>query len=99
MRNRIIVNKAMCKKCGDIIESTHVHDYKTCKCKAIAVDGGKEYCRRSFPANSKPTDYIYEMSVTEPALYTKPLVNQYVQTKNDYKLIEDLIKLMQTKTK
>jgi len=36
-------NKARCKKCGDIIESKHVHDYVTCKCGAISVDGGNDY--------------------------------------------------------
>lgn len=44
----IIRNKAQCKACGDIIESVHRHDFKFCKCGAIAVDGGKEYLRRVF---------------------------------------------------
>lgn len=42
----ILVNKIQCKKCKDIIESKHVHDFKWCKCKSIAVDGGLEYLRR-----------------------------------------------------
>lgn len=44
---KIIINKIKCNKCGDIIESTHVHDFKWCKCKSVAVDGGKEYLKRS----------------------------------------------------
>jgi len=44
--NKIIVNKIKCKKCGDVIESTHRHDFKFCKCGAVAVDGGKDYLRR-----------------------------------------------------
>lgn len=44
--NKIIVNKIKCKKCGDIIESIHRHDFKFCKCGAVAVDGGKDYLRR-----------------------------------------------------
>ena len=43
---RIKVNKIKCKKCGDIIESLHRHDFKFCKCGAVAVDGGKDYLRR-----------------------------------------------------
>ncbi len=43
---RILVNKIQCKKCGDIIESLSVHDFKFCKCGAVAVDGGHEYLRR-----------------------------------------------------
>ncbi len=43
---RILANKIQCKKCGDIIESHSVHDFKFCKCGAVAVDGGHEYLRR-----------------------------------------------------
>lgn len=39
-------NIAKCKKCGDVIESTSRHDYVTCKCGAISVDGGTDYIRR-----------------------------------------------------
>lgn len=46
-RERVLVNKAQCKLCGDIIESTHRHDYRGCKCGGIAVDGGHEYLRRT----------------------------------------------------
>ena len=44
--NKILVNKIQCKKCNDIIESKHVHDFKWCSCKSIAIDGGLEYLRR-----------------------------------------------------
>lgn len=40
-------NKAQCLKCKEIIESTFRHDYKTCKCGNLSVDGGKDYCKRS----------------------------------------------------
>ena len=43
---KIIVNKAKCKKCGDIIESKEVNDYKRCTCGSIAIDGGQEYIKR-----------------------------------------------------
>ena len=33
---KIITNKIKCKKCGDVIESTHRHDFKLCKCGAVA---------------------------------------------------------------
>lgn len=42
----IFVNKIRCSKCGDTIESTSVHDFKFCKCGAVAVDGGHDYLRR-----------------------------------------------------
>ena len=44
--NKIITNKIRCRKCGDVIESTYTHDFRFCKCGAVAVDGGKEYLRR-----------------------------------------------------
>lgn len=43
---KIKVNKAQCLKCNDIIESKHVHDFVSCKCGCIFVDGGLEYLRR-----------------------------------------------------
>lgn len=44
--DKITVNKIRCKKCGDIIESISVHDFKSCKCGAVSVDGGHDYLRR-----------------------------------------------------
>lgn len=44
--NKITVNKIRCKKCGDIIESKSVHDFRSCKCGSVAVDGGHNYLRR-----------------------------------------------------
>ena len=43
---RIRTNKIKCRKCGDIIESIDVHDFKWCSCKSVAVDGGQKYLRR-----------------------------------------------------
>lgn len=44
----IISNKAQCEKCEEIIESKYRHDYVTCKCGNLAVDGGKDYIKRGF---------------------------------------------------
>jgi hypothetical protein len=41
----IIRNAAQCAKCGDIIESKHRHDFVSCSCGAIFVDGGLDYIR------------------------------------------------------
>ena len=38
-------NILRCKKCGDIITSKHTHDMVWCKCGAIAIDGGDDYCK------------------------------------------------------
>jgi hypothetical protein len=42
----IIQNEAQCAKCKVIVFSAHRHDYKTCECGAIAVDGGQDYIKR-----------------------------------------------------
>lgn len=42
----IIQNAVICNKCDDFIFSKHRHDFVTCKCGAISVDGGQEYLRR-----------------------------------------------------
>ncbi len=44
----IIHNKARCKLCGDVIESHTAHDFVTCSCGSVSVDGGKSYLKRSF---------------------------------------------------
>lgn len=43
----ILRNVAECRQCGYVIESKHRHDFVTCKCGAISVDGGRDYLRRS----------------------------------------------------
>lgn len=43
---KILLNGAKCLKCNDVIYSRHVHDFKYCQCRAIAVDGGLEYIKR-----------------------------------------------------
>lgn len=45
-RTVVVRNQCQCKKCGDIIESKHRHDFVSCKCGAIFTDGGRDYIRR-----------------------------------------------------
>ena len=42
----IIFNKAKCLICRQVIRSTHRHEFKTCKCGSLSVDGGTDYLRR-----------------------------------------------------
>ena len=42
----IIQNAVTCLGCGDFIVSKHRHDFVTCTCGAVSVDGGQEYLRR-----------------------------------------------------
>lgn len=52
---RLIRNAAQCAKCGDVVESKHVHDFAACSCGAIFVDGGLEYLR----AGGRAVDFIW----------------------------------------
>lgn len=49
-------NAVKCNRCGDIIESTHRHDFKWCSCQTVAVDGGLEYIKRCFKSEGDYTD-------------------------------------------
>lgn len=42
----ILLNCASCLSCGDILKSHHRHDFVSCSCGKIGVDGGREYIRR-----------------------------------------------------
>ena len=40
--------KIKCMKCEDTIQSMFRHDFKWCKCKSIAIDGGRDYTKISY---------------------------------------------------
>jgi hypothetical protein len=48
----LIKNQAKCLKCGDVLVSRHRHDFVTCSCGALSVDGGQSYARRLFKEQS-----------------------------------------------
>lgn len=60
----IIQNAVTCLGCGDFIVSKHRHDFVTCTCGAISVDGGQAYLRRvgSSIAEGTYTDHSWELS-------------------------------------
>lgn len=45
---QLIINRAKCLLCNDVITSEHSHDFKTCKCGNLSIDGGNEYPRRLY---------------------------------------------------
>jgi len=59
----ILKNRIRCRFCGDIVESKYRHDFKSCSCGRVVVDGGRDYLRRGY-IDSKD-DYI-ELSVFAP---------------------------------
>lgn len=61
MKYRIISNKARCLNCNTIVESKHRHDWVTCICGNMFVDGGKSYLRRG----ARDLSQVEELSETE----------------------------------
>lgn len=57
----IIQNQVQCHRCGDKPYSATVHDFKSCKCGSVSVDGGQQYLRRVGELNA-----FSEMSVELP---------------------------------
>jgi hypothetical protein len=45
-KKKIIRNAVKCLICYDVIESKHTHDFVSCQCGNICVDGGHDYLRR-----------------------------------------------------
>lgn len=74
----IVQNAVTCNKCGEFIVSKHRHDFVTCHCGTISVDGGQAYLRRVGGLDRKMpdgrpvytdlsweiTDEIYELCAT-----------------------------------
>lgn len=50
----IYSNAATCSLCGEYVRSRNKHDYRSCSCGNLSVDGGSHYCRRS----GKPGTYV-----------------------------------------
>lgn len=48
---RLLVNKAQCLLCQDIIESKSRWDFQMCSCGNLHVDGGLDYVKRGFKKN------------------------------------------------
>jgi hypothetical protein len=98
----ILSNKAQCKKCGDIIESKHVHDFVSCDCGEISVDGGHDYLKRS----AYDFDNVIELSeVTEDEIdknlkefeddKSKKLIEKIIIADDFGKLLESVSKLVE----
>lgn len=57
----IIQNAVQCASCGEIMNSTHVHDFVTCTCPLrIGADGGGDYLKRIGDSSK-----IIELSLTD----------------------------------
>lgn len=45
MTEELLVNAARCFECGTYLESKHRHDFVTCECGKVSIDGGLDYVK------------------------------------------------------
>lgn len=65
---KILRNQIQCLTCGDIIVSTHRHDYKWCSCGTVCVDGGDAYLRRVGDSSQYEEQTLYRALTEEEQL-------------------------------
>lgn len=53
---RILINAAECEECGEEVWSLRVHDFNSCKCGKVKVDGGLAYIKRTVKDRSVYND-------------------------------------------
>ena len=74
----LLRNSIKCNHCNDEIESKYRHDFVTCKCGKVSVDGGKDYGRILFTELSDYTD----TSIVDNGSHE--LRRQYITWGNNY---------------
>lgn len=60
----VIRNSAACSHCGEEIVSSHVHDFVTCSCGGVSVDGGHDYLRRAWNVAYADTSITVEVDMS-----------------------------------
>ena len=65
MKSIIVVNRVYCSKCKELIISKHVHDFKTCKCGSVSIDGGTYYLKRACDENIEFVDFSERIKVNK----------------------------------
>jgi hypothetical protein len=45
LQKKLLINKAKCLSCGDVLESKNSRDWVQCSCGNIYIDGGLSYAR------------------------------------------------------
>lgn len=75
----IIKNRGQCKRCSDIIESLSDHDFQTCSCGNLAVDGGLTHLSRTC----RERDGFIELSEIRESLKCKPWAEEPEEAKQN----------------
>ena len=69
--NKVTHSAVYCLDCGTIIYSRTRHDFRFCKCKKVAVDGGFDYLKVSFDKEDRMIvfPFILPKNITTETLY------------------------------
>jgi hypothetical protein len=65
----LLLNAVQCLSCNEVIVSRHRHDYKSCKCGNVSVDGGLDYKRRGFKTEAS---FVERCAYTWDPKYSRP---------------------------
>ena len=57
---KCFINAAMCLECNTKIRSVHRHDFTSCRCGKLAVDGGLDYRKRNYMTGTKYREIMTE---------------------------------------
>lgn len=63
--NEIMCNQVECLACGDKPFSRHRHDFTSCKCGKVAVDGGQSYLRRAGGRDYRELSIVWPEKLSE----------------------------------
>lgn len=88
----MLVTAIKCKKCGDIIYSRMVHDYRSCSCESCAIDGGFDYCRIIGKGEDWDMMELHVLDEKSDDEVKKILYDDWNNSKNKYGVIKRNIK-------
>lgn len=63
------VNAIRCEECGYTIFSRARHDFRSCECGKVSIDGGLDYTKINFKTKTPPEPFPLEINVTPKKLY------------------------------
>jgi hypothetical protein len=93
------VSALRCSKCGDVVFSRAGHDFRSCTCGSLSVDGGRNYMRIAFdPKFIAGLDSLVKMElelpINEQELYKDWNYSVDKWGKHNYYDIEKYVKVL-----
>ena len=88
-REVLLSNEARCLLCEDVIRSMHGHDFRSCSCGNLSVDGGLNYRKRCIKNGWDTMEELSEFYEEEYAPdwlqegYVEDFSKQQWEKKND----------------